>query len=805
METKVLEIRVKDKATPAIKKIDKALNKTEKNVAKTGKTANKSFSGLNNTLGVMPASIQRIVGGLQTLKVALISTGIGALVVAAGSLVGLFISATKKGSEFAKSMSGLKAVTGATEKEMNALANSAKELGSTTEFTAMEVASLQTELAKLGFPTADILDMSEATLNLASSMGISLGEAAAFTGSTLRAFGLEATDSKEVIDILAQSTSSSALDFNKLNTALTTVAPIAKTANVSLSETTAMLGTLANSGFDASTSGTALRNIFLTLAQEGLTMEQAFAKINNATDKNVVALDLFDKRGAGVAITLAENAEATGQLLNELNGATDAFNGLGAAAGIAETRLDNLDGDTTKLGSAWEGFLLSVEDGEGIFSSIARGFVQGLTNIVSTLTFVSKVTGAFFKEIRETAGISISVIKTGIKNALKGIQSSFLSFKETIADVPFIGKAIDKEKLKKDREALNESLAKANEDAKYWAGISKKRAEEGNIFERTLNRLKQKEQERIDRELAESNKIKSDANIEGLEEEEKATRDLIKIKEAELKAILDTEATTKKELAVRNEKVKAIQNEIKELQNLRTAKFAIEKIDFEEMPKLEKREAKKIEVRTNTEDQVDKYVRKVKKERTRDDVIREEEAHQRRMAEANTRIDIASNALGSIGQLADAFARGDKERAKKAFKINKAVGIAQATISTAQGIMNAYSHPVDVATGMSFAQIMLLCYGLAGAAQIATISATRFDSGGGAKPTTTDSTGGGSLTTQAPSFNVVGQSGFNQVASALGTATTSTSICSFWRCNYSTTTTKQYNTTSNFLNKTKWK
>ena len=186
----------------------------------------------------MPASIQRIVGGLQTLKVALISTGIGALVVAAGSLVGLFISATKKGSEFAKSMSGLKAVTGATEKEMNALANSAKELGSTTEFTAMEVASLQTELAKLGFPTADILDMSEATLNLASSMGISLGEAAAFTGSTLRAFGLEATDSKEVIDILAQSTSSSALDFSKLNTALTTVAPIAKTANVSLSETT---------------------------------------------------------------------------------------------------------------------------------------------------------------------------------------------------------------------------------------------------------------------------------------------------------------------------------------------------------------------------------------------------------------------------------------------------------------------------------------------------------------------------------------------------------------------------------------
>ena len=138
------------------------------------------------------------------------------------------------------------------------------------------------------------------------------------------------------------------------------------------------------------------------------------------------------------------------------------------------------------------------------------------------------------------------------------------------------------------------------------------------------------------------------------------------------------------------------------------------------------------------------------------------------MAEANTRIDIASNTLGSIGQLADAFARGDKKRAKKAFKVNKAVGIAQATISTAQGIMNELSHPVKTLTFTNYAAAAAMA--LAGAAQIATIATTRFDSGGGTKPTTTDSTGGGSLNaaTQPPSFNVVGQSGFNQVAGALG-------------------------------------
>jgi hypothetical protein len=81
--------------------------------------------------------------------------------------------------------------------------------------------------------------------------------------------------------------------------------------------------------------------------------------------------------------------------------------------------------------------------------------------------------------------------------------------------------------------------------------------------------------------------------------------------------------------------------------------------------------------------------------------------------------------------------------------------------------MNELSHPVKTLTFTNYAAAAAMA--LAGAAQIATISATKFDSGGGAKPTTTDNTGGGSLNaaTQPPSFNVVGQSQANQVAMAL--------------------------------------
>ena len=81
--------------------------------------------------------------------------------------------------------------------------------------------------------------------------------------------------------------------------------------------------------------------------------------------------------------------------------------------------------------------------------------------------------------------------------------------------------------------------------------------------------------------------------------------------------------------------------------------------------------------------------------------------------------------------------------------------------------MNAYTNPVDVASGVAFAKSISI--GLAGAAQIATIATTQFKpSGAGSTAPSTGTSGGGASQPQAPSFNVVGQSGFNQIAGALG-------------------------------------
>jgi len=282
--------------------------------------------------------------------------------------------------EFEKANSKLEAITRSTSSEMKSMSDQAKELGSSTSFTATQVTELQTEFAKLGFPTNEILQMTAATLDGAAALGSDLASQAALTGAVLKQYGLDAGEAAIVNDVMAEAAASSALDFEKLNTALPIVGATAGAAGVSFERTTALLGTLSDRGLDASSSGTALRNVFLELSKTGLTYEQAMAKINTATDKNAAALDLFGKRGATAGVILAESGVSLGEFEQKLNDAN------GAAKIMAQTMLDDVAGDITIAESAWTGFILSIEDGTGVLSKLSREVVQLGTTYLGVLT-----------------------------------------------------------------------------------------------------------------------------------------------------------------------------------------------------------------------------------------------------------------------------------------------------------------------------------------------------------------------------------------------------------------------------------
>ena len=129
---------------------------------------------------------------------------------------------------------------------------------------------------------------------------------------------------------------------------------------------------------------------------------------------------------------------------------------------------------------------------------------------------------------------------------------------------------------------------------------------------------------------------------------------------------------------------------------------------------------------------------------------------------ADYRVSVATQSLSAISDIAELFSKGNEKQAKRAFQIQKAVGIAQATINTAQAITKVFAETTDFTPTQSLRIANAVAIGVAGAAQIASIASQQFQGGGGGETPSVDTSGGGQA--QAPSFNVVGDSGVNQLA-----------------------------------------
>ena len=299
-------------------------------------------------------------------------------------------------ADFEKANSVLAGVLGKTVDEIKALSDSAEMLGRSTAFTATEVTNLQTELAKLGFGEGQIMSMQKAVLNFATALGVDLSEAAAFTGATLRTFGLRASDTEDALNVLAVASDKSALGFSKLNTAMPIVGPVAKSIGFDIRDTATLLGVLANSGFDASSSATALRNIFLYLADSSSKLTQAIGKpvktlpdlldgLDKLKSQGISvgeALELTDKRAVAAFSTLIDGTATARELrsaLDDVNGAVDAK---------AQAQIDNVTGSVALLKSAWEGFILGMKNSKGVIKGIIDFLANGITAI-SKLLFKS--------------------------------------------------------------------------------------------------------------------------------------------------------------------------------------------------------------------------------------------------------------------------------------------------------------------------------------------------------------------------------------------------------------------------------
>ena len=320
---------------------------------------------------------------------------------------GLSAAAVKVASEFDSAMSQVAAVSGATGKELDALRDKAREMGSKTKFSASEAAEAMNYMAMAGWKTGDMLDGIEGIMNLAAASGEDLATTSDIVTDALTALGLSASDSGHFADILAAASSNANTNVAMMGETFKYCAPVAGALGFTAEDTAEAIGLMANAGIKSSLAGTAMRTMLTSLTGEVTFVGGAFGELTVQTtnaDGSMRSLGdiLTDCRAAFAQMSESEraaNAEAlvgknamSGFLavMNAAPGDIEKLNSAinncdGTAEKMAETMQDNLAGQLTILKSQLEELAISI--GEILMPSIRQivGWIQGLVDWLNGL------------------------------------------------------------------------------------------------------------------------------------------------------------------------------------------------------------------------------------------------------------------------------------------------------------------------------------------------------------------------------------------------------------------------------------
>lgn len=346
--------------------------------------------------------------GYTVLKGTLANLASTAVTAAVGGIRDAASAVVEIGAAFETSMSKVSALSGATGDDLAALESKARELGSTTTFSASQAADALGYMALAGWDTQSMLAGVGPVLSLAQAGELDLAAASDLVTDYLSAFNMTAEDTGRMVDVLAYAQANANTTVDGLGQAFKNCAASCNAAGMDVETTSAAIAMMANQGLKGSEAGTALNAVMRDMTSR---MEDGAIKIGDAT---VAVMDaqgnyrdfadiLADVEAATGGMGDAEKAAAlqstfTADSIKGLNlmlnaGAgelssfrDDLYGCAGAAEDAATAMTDNLQGDLAGMGSAFEELALKIYDGVQEPLRDAVQFVTG--SVVPALTFL---------------------------------------------------------------------------------------------------------------------------------------------------------------------------------------------------------------------------------------------------------------------------------------------------------------------------------------------------------------------------------------------------------------------------------
>ncbi len=396
----------------------------------------KGMSAAGAVLTRFGNGVRNIIASMARMATAMFALA-GPIAVVAG-----LIAATRAGMDFEQQMANVAAITGKTQGELEGLSNLAKELGSTTQFSASQAAQAAENFSLAGFSIEQTMAALPATLDLAAAGSLDMATASDIAAQVMSQMALSAGDLGRVVDVMAKAFTTSNTDLTLLGESFKAVGVVGRNANQTIEQIGAALQVMANVGIRGGESGTALRNIFLRLQNGG----EGVAKMLQSLGVNIEGADgkmkplsaIVDELNsafagmtdvqrnsaistlAGVRATAAFGAvlDAGGDKLRSMEEALR--NSAGTAQEIARKKMDTLKGAFTRLSSAAEGLGIALFESAG---GGLRSIVEAIASAIGTLTkFIPFITGLFkpVGDLFRSGGASFSeMVRTHFVGALE--------------------------------------------------------------------------------------------------------------------------------------------------------------------------------------------------------------------------------------------------------------------------------------------------------------------------------------------------------------------------------------------------
>lgn len=737
--------------------------------------AKESLSGIDDKAKKASSSTKKLSSSSNELGSNLGKVAVAAFAAAGG--IAAIVSTTSKIAAFDDAMLGLKATISGTDEQMARLEKQSRSLGASTIYSAEQTANAQRFLAQAGFDVNEVLAATPGILELATAGNMGLAESADLASNVLGGFSLEIEELGRVNDVLAATASSSNTSVQQLGIAMSYVAPMAKSAGISIEETAAAIGVLSDAGIQGSRAGT---NFTAFIRQMSKITPQAEA----ALDKYGIKIGDVDIKSRGLQSVLEtlkdagiEGGDAFTIFGSEANAAaeimatasvrvetlTDKFNKAnGSAKKMSDTMASGVSASLKGFVSASEEVILVLGDQGGKsgiigLSSVATEIMRDLGMALDYAGSESGGTAEEFKifdEVMRGVAISTKVAYEVVDSMVSSI-SMLGTMIALVASGEFglMGEAWDNynEKIKENI-AQTEYFYGALYQTKEWVAIKEANEELDAMLdkaasaENALNNLGEND----------SSDVKSKGNggknkSEGESNAVSAQREKIKL--------LEEEWNWKKELAVFDGEGIIEANAERELEASQAKLDAVKEYFQSDLDILiEANEARQYAI---DEALINEQISAEDHEQLMSKIAKDGAKARSKLAETERsgKINIAKNMFGTLSTLMNTSN-------KQMFEIGKKAALANAAIDGAQSVMSAFRSGME--TGGPWAPLVAAGYaavaGINAANLIGNISSQSFG-GGGSPSVPTMAT----AQPAAPSSSV--PSGGGQPAQSSGTLT----------------------------------